>query len=179
MGVRNEWNTYTLGRYSEQPDETKFRATVIQAEKDRVVTQAEKDRIVEQSDYIKLKGTYKITDGTRIASITPDGYQDVKTHSSDECFAMDYGSAQTAAVIITPASGKRIKVIQVYVSTESITTDVALCFGVGAPQFFKLYTAKTQTHTGPVVCAVGGVDKTINLTCGAKTFVAISYDEVE
>ncbi|GAH01136.1 unnamed protein product [marine sediment metagenome] len=179
MGVRNEWNTYTLGRYSEQPDATKLKATVIQAEKDRVVTQAEKDRIVEQSDHTKLKGTTKITDGTNIAKITGEGYQDVKTHSSDHCFAMDYGSAQTAAVLITPASGKKIKVIQVYVSTESITADVALTFGVGVPQFFKLYTAKTQTHTGPVVCSVGGVDKTINLTCGAKTFVSIAYDEVE
>ncbi|GAH85147.1 unnamed protein product, partial [marine sediment metagenome] len=72
-----------------------------------------------------------------------------------------------------------IKIIQAYVSTESIVSDVALTFGVGVPQFFKLYTAKTQTHTGPVVCAVGSVDTTINLTCGAKTFVAIAYDEVE
>jgi len=27
--VRHEWNTYTLGRYSEQPDETKLRVTAI------------------------------------------------------------------------------------------------------------------------------------------------------
>ncbi|GAG63437.1 unnamed protein product, partial [marine sediment metagenome] len=141
------------------------------------VTQAEKDRIVEQSDHSKLKGTTKITDGTNIGTVTDEGYQDVKTHSSDHCFASDYGGAQTATAIITPSSGKRIKVIQVYVSTESITSDVALSFGVGALQFFKLYTAKTQTHTGPVVCSIGGVDKTINLSCGAKTFVAIAYDE--
>ncbi|GAH38143.1 unnamed protein product, partial [marine sediment metagenome] len=47
------------------------------------------------------------------------------------------------------------------------------------PQFFKLYTAKTQTHTGPTVCAIGSADTSINLTCGAKTFIAIAYDEVE
>ncbi|GAG96593.1 unnamed protein product [marine sediment metagenome] len=155
------------------------RYIVVQYEKDRLVTQAEKDRIVEQSDHSKLKGTTKITDGTNIGTVTDEGYQDVKTHSSDFCFAMDYGGAQAAAVIITPTAGKKIKVIQVYVSTESITADVALTFGVGTPQFFKLYTAKTQTHTGPVVCAVGPVDTSINLICGAKTFVAIAYDEVE
>ncbi len=123
-------------------------------------------------------GKIKITDGTYIGSITPEGYQDVKTHSSDHCFSMDYGSAQTAAAIITPAAGKKIKVVQVYVSTESITDDVALAFGSVAPQFFKLYTAKTQTHTGPIVCAIGSVDTAINLTCGAKTFIAIAYDEM-
>lgn len=119
-----------------------------------------------------------VTDGIEIASVTPEGYLDVKTHSSDKCFAADYGTAQTAVVIITPPSGKRIKVIQVYASTESITADIALAFGAVAPQFFKLYTAKTQTHTGPVVCSIGGVDAKVYLTCGAKTFIAIAYDEV-
>ncbi|GAH36376.1 unnamed protein product, partial [marine sediment metagenome] len=88
-----------------------------------------------------------------LASVTSDSFLDVKTHSSDSCFSNDYAEAQTATVIITPAAGKRIKIVQVYVSTESIVTDVALAFGAEAPQFFKLYTAKTQTHTGNLVCS--------------------------
>lgn len=114
-----------------------------------------------------------------IATVTSDGFLDVKTHSSDRCFAGDYGDAQTGTAIITPLAGKRIKVIQVYVSTESITADVALVFNGAAAEFFKLYTAKTQTHTGALVCALGGVDKSVELTCGAKTFINIAYDEVD
>lgn len=120
----------------------------------------------------------KITDGVETASVTTDNYLDVKSHSSDHCFAGDYGSAQTDVAIIIPDSGKKIKVVQVYVSTESITVDVALTFGTGEPQFFKLYTAKTQTHAGAIICAIGDVDQTVNLTCGDKTFVNIAYDEV-
>lgn len=127
---------------------------------------------------VGITGVVGISGSGRRVSVTGDNYLDVKSHSSDECFAGDYADAQTDTVIITPASGKRIKIIQVYVSTESITSDVALAFGSGAPQFFKLYTAKTQTHTGNLVCAAGAVDETVNLTCPAKTFISIAYDEV-
>ena len=167
MGVRNEWNTYTLGRYSEQPDATKLKATVTQAEKDRVVTQAEKDRVVtqaekdrvvEQSDHSKLKGTNKITDGTRIATVTPEGYQDVKTHTPEYCFTHDYATEQTDLTIITPTSGKKIQVVSVYASAATDSKNVTIAFVTSGELIFKLYVAKKFSHTGNVICKTGDAD---------------------
>jgi len=196
MGVRNEWNTYTLGRYSEQPDATKLRATVTQAEKDRVVeqpdetklkstvAQAEKDRTISndvsviQTDHSKLKGTTKITDGTEIATITPDGYQDVKTHTPEKCFTQDYADAQVATVIIIPTAGKKIRIVSIYSSVGANATNVTLAFGTSGHIIFKHYTEKKSATVGNTICATGATNETIKLTCPETTFISIGYDEV-
>ena len=118
-----------------------------------------------------------ITDGTETATVTTEGYLDVKTHTPDFCFAADYTQAQTAAVIITPTAGKTIEVIQVYASTSTTTTDITLAFGTSGNKFYKLYTAQKATAVGNVICADGAADETIKLTCGANTFVSIAYNE--
>jgi len=218
MGVRNEWNTYTLGRYSEQPDETKFRATVIQAEKDRVVTQVEKDRVVTQAekdrtisndvsvvqlekdrvvtqaekdrtisnevsviqtDYSKLKGTTKITDGIVLAKLTPEGYQDVKTHTPQFCFTKDYADAQTDFTIITPTAGKKIQIVSTYASVGTNATNVTVAFVTSGDIAFKLYTEKKSSTVGNNICKTGAVGEAIKLTCPASTFISIGYDEVD
>jgi len=119
-----------------------------------------------------------ITDGTETASVSIDGYLDVKTHTPDKCFASDYAGAQAAAIIITPTAGKKIRIVSSYVSTNTVATDVTLAFGTSGNIFFKLYTAQKAAQTGNEICALGAVDETIKLTCGAATFVSIGYDEV-
>ena len=118
-----------------------------------------------------------IGDGTETATVTADGWLDVKTHTPDKCFAADYSTAQTAAVILTPTAGKKIRVIQCYVSTATITTDVTLSFTTSGNKFFKLYTANKSAMTGNLICGTGATNETITLTCGKDTFVSISYDE--
>lgn len=119
----------------------------------------------------------KVTDGIESATVTSDGYLDVKTHTPENCFAADYADAQAAAVIITPTAGKKLKIISVYVSTNTTTTDVTLAFGTSGNIFFKLYTAQKAAQTGNDICALGATNETVKLTCGAGTFVSIGYDE--
>jgi len=176
MGVRNEWNTYTLGRYSEQPDASLLNATVVQDEKDRTISN---DVSVVQTDYSKLKASSKITDGTNIANVTDDGYQDVQTHTPEHCFDGDYAGAQTDQEIHTPNIGKKLRIRQVYVSSKTVNVDVTLKFSTSGRIFFKLYTSQKASQVGNVVCATGDVDEGIELTCGAGTFVSMGYDEVD
>jgi len=152
---------------------------VTQTEKDRLVTQTEKDRVVEQSDYSKLKGTTKITDGTNVAKLTDEGYQDVQTHTPEICFGEDYADAQTDEEIHTPASGKKLRISQVYVSTKTVNVDVTLKFSTSGKIFFKLYTAQKAADAGNNICATGATDEGVKLTCGDGTFVSMGYDEVD
>jgi len=119
-----------------------------------------------------------ISDGTDTATVTDDGWLDVKTHTPDKCFTDDYALAQTGAVILTPTAGKKIRIITAYVSSNTVNVDITLAFGTSGNIFFKLYTAQKAAQTGNEICAVGAVDETIKLTCGTKTFVSIGYDEV-
>jgi len=118
-----------------------------------------------------------LSDGTETATVTTDGWLDVKTHTPDKCFATDYAGAQAAAVILTPTAGKKIRIIQCYASTKTNTTDVTLSFTTSGNIFFKLYTAVQGAVAGNLICAEGAVNETITLTCGAGTFVSIGYDE--
>lgn len=129
-------------------------------------------------DAVGRAGFVKLTDGTETATVTTDGYLDVKAHTPEKCFAADYTNAQAAQVILTPTGGKKIKVAQAFVSTKTNTTDVTLSFTTSGNVFFKLYTALTGSAAGNFVCAEGAADETITLTCGAGTFVSIGYDEV-
>ena len=119
-----------------------------------------------------------ISDGTDKATVTAEGWLDVKTHTPEKCFAADYIEAQTAAVILTPTSGKKIKIIQVYASTSTTTTDITLYFTTSGNKFYKLYTAQKATAVGNIICGTGAANETVKLTCGANTFISIAYDEV-
>jgi len=67
--VRNEWNTYTLGRYSEQPDHSKLKSTT------------------------KIVGA----DGTNLASVNDEGHQDIVTHSDHRGDSISFGKEGIAA----------------------------------------------------------------------------------
>lgn len=119
-----------------------------------------------------------ISDGTDTATVTADGYLDVKTHTPENCFASDYTDAQSQVAILTPTSGKKIRVVQVYVSTKTTTTDVTLEFATSGTTAFKLYTTTRAAATGNIVCGEGATNEALSLTCGAGTFVSVAYDEV-
>jgi len=133
------------------------------------------DRLRSSANKILLT---EISDGTETATVTADGYLDVKTHTPEVCFAQDYGAAQAAQVIITPTSGKKIKIVSVYASTEAVATDITLQFTTSGNIFYKLYTSVVATAAGNNICATGATNETISLTCGAGTFISIGYDEV-
>ncbi|GAJ17007.1 unnamed protein product, partial [marine sediment metagenome] len=97
-------------------------------------------------------------------------------HTSDKCFTADYAGAQTNQVIITPPAGKRIEIVSNYVSTENAEGDITLKFTGSAQPFFKLYTKTKTDAVGNVICALGEIDQTIEVTCPAKTFISIGYD---
>jgi len=119
-------------------------------------------------------------DGNVIAlSSLTERFLDVKTHTPEKCYANDFAEAQTAAVILTPTEGKKIRIVSNYASTKTITTDVTLAFGTSGNIFFKLYTSQRASATGNEICATGDTNETIKLTCGDGTFVSLGYDEVD
>ena len=119
-----------------------------------------------------------ISDGTETATVTAEGYLDVKTHTPEKCFTHDYADAQSNVVIITPTAGKKIRIVSVYSSVGANATNVTLTFGTSGNIFFKHYTEKKSTTVGNVICATGATNETVKLTCPGTTFISIGYDEV-
>lgn len=119
-----------------------------------------------------------VTDGTETATVTADGYLDVKTHPASKCFSADYAEAQTNVTIITPSAGKKIQIARVYVSTASTDVNVTISFVTSGNILFKLYTSKTNLAADTGLCAVGAANESVKITCGAGTFVSIGYEEI-
>ncbi len=92
-------------------------------------------------------------------------------------FAQDYSGAQTNLTIITPSSGKKLEIIGVYTSTSTVNVDVTLDFATSGNIIFKLYTAQRATAAGIPCHHDGAVDESLRLTCGANTFICVSYIE--
>lgn len=111
-------------------------------------------------------------------SATEERYLDVKTHTPEKCYANDFADAQVDTTIITPASGNKILIVSTYASVGQNATNVTLSFVNSGNIFFKLYTEKKSSSTGNVICATGGVNESVKISCPADTFVSIGYDEV-
>ncbi len=92
-------------------------------------------------------------------------------------FAQDYSGAQTNLTIITPSSGKKIEIIGIYASTSTVNIDITLDFATSGNVVFKLYTAQRATAAGIPCHHDGAVDESLRLTCGANTFICVSYME--
>ena len=103
----------------------------------------------------------------------------VKTDPTDDLttFSADYGSGQTDLEIITPTSGKALNIKHVYVSTSTTNVDVSLIGGTGSSVYFKLYTAQKGSQSGIPCKHLLAVDEKLELTCGANTFLCVSYRE--
>ena len=184
MATRNQWNTYTLGRYSEQPDASKLNATVAQAEKDRTISN---DVSVVQTDYSKLKSTTKLTDGTHNVDTIYD-YKSGKTSliisraAGKTTFAEEYGSNQTNQAIITPSSGKKICIGGIHTSIDADSGDISLDFSTSGKKVWRHYGAKFKTSPSKDVHIDGAVDEslTLNSTQGTNNiFVMVNYREVD
>lgn len=139
---------------------------------------AEPDYYEEAANSFSALVRAKLWDGTETATVTAEGWLDVKTHSPDYCFAADYAGAQAAVVIATPTAGKKVVIKQVYVSTSDNVNPIILQFTTSGNIFFKLYTTRQQATTGAWICATGAADETVTLTCPAGTFVSFGYDEI-
>lgn len=113
-----------------------------------------------------------------LSSLT-ERYLDVKTHTPQHCFAHDYADAQTGLTIITPTADKKILIVSTYSTVGQNATNVTLYFETSGNIFFKHYTEKKSAVTGNVICATGGVNESIKISCPADTFVSIGYDEVD
>ncbi len=92
-------------------------------------------------------------------------------------FAQDYSGAQTNLTIITPSSGKKLEITQIYTSTSTVNVDITLDFATSGNIVFKLYTAQKATESGIPCHHDGAVDESLRLTCGANTFICVSYIE--
>ena len=57
---------------------------------------------------------------------------------SSACYGKDYAQAQTAVAFLTPTSGKKIIVKQVYASSSTVTVDITLEFVTSVKTIFKL-----------------------------------------
>ncbi len=97
---------------------------------------------------------------------------------STRTYSNDFSQAQSSTDIITPSSGKYLKIKQVYASTADSATNITLEFSTSEIVVFKLYTDKKQAQAGNISAVKGAIDEPLTLTCGANTFVSISYDEL-
>ena len=92
-------------------------------------------------------------------------------------FAQDYPGAQTDLTIITPSSGKKLEITQIYTSTSTVNVDITLDFATSGNIAFKLYTAQKATEAGIPCHHDGAINESLRLTCGANTFICVSYME--
>jgi len=96
----------------------------------------------------------------------------------EDCYHNDFSTQQTNTVIITPTSGKRLRVVGVVATTDADTGTIVLAFGTSGSIIFKLYVGKDRTYLGDGVCALGAVDETVKISCPADTFISVTYNEV-
>lgn len=103
----------------------------------------------------------------------------VDTEHFKTTFTADYDTPQNSVAIITPATGKSICVFSVYSSTDQSGTDTVLSFATSNILIYKLYVSKESRSEVARVRINGAIDEPITLTCGAKTYVAVTYIECE
>lgn len=128
---------------------------------------------------LALAGLSVIWGGGRVATITLDGYLDVKTHTPDGCYSKEQDVDRDSFVIVTPPSGKAIEVIQAYAASKS-DTDIRIYFtGNEDGVIFTLYPTKKSSALGAIICATGAVDQSISLDCGADSFIQFGYNIIE
>lgn len=85
----------------------------------------------------------------------------------------DFSGAVTNQEIIAPKAGYRIEIFGITVSTETVNVNVSILNNGNV--LYKLYTAKTMASATSNLHLLGDFNESIKLTCGAGTFVLISY----
>jgi len=125
----------------------------------------------------QIIGSVKLTDGTETATVTEDGYLNVKTHSPDLYFTGDYAAAQTNLLIVTPSAGKKILLSSVFVSTGSTSGNIMIIAQTSGKILLKIYTDTFFCAHSVVYAGKTDADEGIKLTCPANTFINIGYEE--
>ncbi len=120
----------------------------------------------------------KITDGTENASVNTSNELNVNATDNLETKSIDYAGAQNQATIITPTAGKALQIHDIFVSTNVTNVDIVLEFTTSTIIVFKLYTSQQQSAEDTVIHIEGAVDEVLKITCGAGTFVSVTYHEV-
>lgn len=120
----------------------------------------------------------KITDGTEEAAVNPANELNVNTTDNLITETNDYAGAETDTTFLTPTAGKKLQIHNVFVSTNDKTVNVTLEFPDSTITVFKMYTDKNQLATSAIVHIEGAVDEVLEITCGAGTFVSVTYHEV-
>jgi hypothetical protein len=87
-----------------------------------------------------------------------------------------YSAAQTNGTLLAPATGKKIVMHSLFVSTKSINNDIDIRTGSGT-QLFYLYTSQSQTSQRTDCNKELATNDPVVIACGAKTFVCASYHE--
>ena len=109
-------------------------------------------------------------------------------HDFDTTFTNEYTENQTAATIITPTSGKSLKITGVYISTEGATTigqKIRLYFattGDTVATFFPgAVTSQESTIEIDSILVRGAIDETLKITsdlgAGKNYFILVNYKE--
>ncbi len=119
----------------------------------------------------------QITNLTNPASVNSDGEVLVSMEDNRITFTADYAGAQAAVIILTPTFGKSLEIHEIYVSTDTTTTDITLAFVTSGITIFKLYTTNFTASVINMVHIDGAVNEPVTLTCGADTFISITYHE--
>ncbi len=120
-----------------------------------------------------------LSDGTNNVIINEDG--ELRVNNTDGLITAteDYAGAETDTVIINPGATEKIEVHNIFVSTNVNNVDVIVKFATSGDIIFKLYTSQQQTANSEILHMVGAANENVEITCGAGTFISITYHLVE
>jgi hypothetical protein len=99
----------------------------------------------------------------------------------DTTYTNEFDNDQTAANIITPTSGKSLKVVGYYINTEATSGTIRLYFATSANTVGEMYAVNVSA-TGYVPLVVTGqrnepLKITSTLGAGQNYFLSINYKE--
>ena len=120
-----------------------------------------------------------LSDGTNTANINDDGELAVNSTNGLITATEDYAGAETNTVIINPGATEKVEVHNVFISTNVNNVDVIIKYATSGDIIFKIYTSQQQTAGSTILHMVGAANENVDVTCGAGTFISITYHLVE
>jgi len=106
----------------------------------------------------------------------------VDTAEHHTTFSGEYTANQTSLTIITPTSGHKICVQEVYVAVNANSGTISLDFATSEKKVFRMYAAKQQTWAIAGVHIEGATDEALQLTSTVgenEHYLIINYIEEE
>jgi hypothetical protein len=109
-------------------------------------------------------------------------------HDFSNTFTSEYDRDQTAVTIITPTSGKSLKITGVYITTEGATTigqKIRLYFGTSSDTVVTLFPSAVTNQPSTIITGdiivLGAVDEPLKITTdlgdGKNYFISVNYRE--